>query len=304
MRRALSTALVVLALIPARSAAGREISELAPRLRVQTARMSTAADQAGRLRPSSPARDVAAAGRALAAEMRQASALMGAYQRARTRRGTIEERENLKTLFTDALAARRHMGTILRLPPFDPGSVGVSAARAELGQALLEYVGRRLDDKLGAEGIADILTARGERELKDAVGRTIAAQVRQRMEERLRSAVGFEVSLSVPLRVQVRNAARRVAQQHIAELLFRVTSSSFTATLLARVILDWAGPRLKELVRNKGDFDSRVARTLAGMENRRRQLFALRPDSPSIGWPMPSTTRKARSGPPATSRGT
>ena len=261
-------------------AMGAEISQLAPDTRMQKASMVRISNKVDLLAKTSPDKEkIAKAGEQLILELKKARELTTKYQRANTRFGTLEEKQNLSIILRQALSARDKWGSMADLPKFALFKEQKPQARSELEAELRRYIGHRLEDKLEVEGISDILLAKGSREIRQAVERTIQTNVRHKMEARLANATGFPISMDVPLRNQVRKAARAAARKEIKKLLFKVTSNSLIVSLASSEILKWIGPKLKELVRQKGNQTSRVERTLKGFEKRRFALHSLKPNA-------------------------
>lgn len=257
-----------------------EISKLAPDTRLQKASMVRVSNKVDLISKMSPDKEaIAQTGKQLALELRKASDLTKKYQRANSRYGTLEEKQNLSTILIQALSARNKWGSMAGLSKFDLYHEQKAQARSELETELRRYIGNRLEEKLEVEGISDILVAKGVREIRQAAERTIQTRVRNKIEAQLANATGFQISMDAPLRQQVRNAARNAARSEIKKLLFKVTSSSLIVSLASSEILKWLGPKLKELVRHKGHLASRVERTLKGFEKRRLALHSLKPNA-------------------------
>jgi hypothetical protein len=95
----------------------------------------------------------------------------------------------------------------LDLKPFladPPTPAEVDAALKEVG-LFQTFVAIKIEDRLGIEGLADVLMSGSFREMRDKVVREIHSTLRKRAEAEIKRLTGLSIRLGVPLKEQIRD---------------------------------------------------------------------------------------------------
>jgi hypothetical protein len=221
-------------------------------------------------------------------EARAARRLIGQFCSAKTRK--------LATEFDEINASIAVMGDTFMMYRTMKGAAAPvasaadeNAVRSEWNTLLRDYAAIKIDERLGVEGLGEILTAGSFREAVNAA----AEQVRPRLQEE----VGKEMERLTGLRFYDRRSlsgamrayTRRQVERGVAKLLVKITSNELVIEWAAGVLIRWIGPKLKEALRQKGNLDERTRISLQTLESARRSLNAL----PGTA-PLTSVSRETR----------
>jgi hypothetical protein len=200
------------------------------------------------------------------------------YKGAKTRFGTVEELDLVLDCLRKSISGHAAFSKIVGHPKeLSPDEV--NDARNDLRNGLKQLATIEVEDRLNAEGLGDLLQVRSFGELKDLTANRVKLEAERWLEKELSRYVKLSVRFDEPLRYHLRQAARSFVAKQVAKLLVKFSPSGLVVETIAGVIVRWVGPKLKEALRNKGDFRERLDRTKAGFETHRERLFALTPES-------------------------
>lgn len=214
----------------------------------------------------------------LAAAAGAARSVFERYRGARTRYGTQEEIGLIAEIGRDLREARASLARVAG-EPGAPSAKERTAAEKEIG-VFQQVVAVKLADRLGVEGLAEVLTAPSFRAASREVSRQVGSLVRKQAEAELKRLVGLRIRLDVPLRQQVRDFLEAELSRAISRLAIAAGPAGIVVTIFGRRIFSLVGAKLREALRTKGDLDRRTAVTVTGFGSLRRRLNELRADSP------------------------
>ncbi len=220
----------------------------------------------------------------LAAAAGAAKAIFETYRTAKTRYGTQEEIQLITTVALELREARANLAAVAG-ETSSPSAAEQQAAEREVS-LFQTFVSLEIEDRLGVEGLADVLTTQGFRGIKDKVVSELHQRVRVRAEAELRRLTGLRIRLNVPLKQQIRDFMEGELSRLISKLAVSAGPAGIVISLVAGRILnpgklvDIAADALKKLLRPKGNVAKRASTSLKGLEELRRALNELRPDTP------------------------
>jgi hypothetical protein len=213
----------------------------------------------------------------VAAAADAARAIFERYRKAKTRYGTQEEIQLTESIGMGLREARGNLRKAAGEP--DPVSKQeVDAALKEVG-LFQAFVAIKIEDRLGVEGLADVLQSRSFREMRDKVVTEIHVKLRQRAEAEIKRLTGLSIRLGVPLKEQIRDFLRAEFSRLLSRLVVTAGPAGIFVSLIGERIFNLIGKALQEALRGKGNLDARTDTTLAGFEGLRRQLNALPPNA-------------------------
>jgi hypothetical protein len=259
-----------------------DVTQYVTELREAARMAEQAADSSGSV--AAPCARFGPAAARLVSAADAARAVFDRYRTAKTRYGTREEIELIRSL---ALGLREALGNLARAAgEGSPPSAGeVDAAEREVG-AFQVIVAGLVEDRLGIEGLADALTQRGFRGVAGTVTKELQQRIRVRAEAELRRLTGLRIRLDVPLKQQLRDFMEAELSRLLSKLVVSAGPAGLVISLVAGKILnpgrlvDMTLEALRKLLRPKGNVVARANTSLAGLEGLRRQLNALPPDAP------------------------
>lgn len=257
-----------------------ETSQFAAQLRSQFTKSDAASSELEALaqQGTAPPEKALSAGKRLRESLVGVRQMLVTYKGAKTRFGTVEELdlvlECLRKSISGHAAFSKAVGHPKQLRPDE-----VEDARDDLRSSLKQLATIEVEDRLHAEGLGDLLQVRSFGELRDLGVKRVQLEAERWLEKELSRYAKLSVSFDEPLRYHIRQAARSFVAKQVSKLLVKLSPSSLVVEYLAGVIVRWVGPKLKEALRNKGDFQDRLDRTKAGFETQRERLYALTPTS-------------------------
>ncbi|HKI91673.1 MAG TPA: hypothetical protein VJ986_05190, partial [Gaiellaceae bacterium] len=213
----------------------------------------------------------------LAAASTAAQAIFQRYRQAKSRYGTQEEIRLVNTL-KQALAEAR--GSLAKASG-ETATVSAAerrAATAEVG-AFQQIVARYAEGRLGAAGLADVLTGKGFRTMKNSVVAKIQTKIRSRAEAELRRLTGLRIRLNVPLKQQIHDFMEAELSRLASRLAIAAGPAGIVISLVGARIVHVVGAALDRILK-RGNVVGRANRSLRGLENLRRTLTALPPNAP------------------------
>ncbi|HEU0305083.1 MAG TPA: hypothetical protein VFR32_10945 [Gaiellaceae bacterium] len=220
----------------------------------------------------------------LAAAADAAKAVFERYRKTKSRYGLQEE---IRLITEIALDLRESRGSLAKVAgeSYTPSNAEEKAALKEVG-IFRQLVALELEDRLEIEGLADVLTARSLREVKDKVVSELQTRLRERAEQELKRLTGLSIRLNVPLKEQIKDFLRAELSRFLSRLVVSAGPAGIIISIVGGKIfdpgrlVDLIGAKLKAALREKGNLDARTAKTLAGFERMRRSLNALPPNAP------------------------
>jgi hypothetical protein len=220
----------------------------------------------------------------LAAAAEAAQGVFDRYLRAKSRYGLEEE---IRLITAIALDLRESRASLAKLAG-EPSAVSATeeqAARKEVG-IFRTLVARELEDRLELEGLADVLTARSFREVRDRVVDELQTRLRTRAEQELKRLIGLRVRLDVPLKEQIKDFLRAELSRFLTKLVVVAGPAGIVISIVGGrlfdpgKLVDLIGAKLKAALRQTGNLEARTRDSLASLERARRALNALPPDAP------------------------
>jgi hypothetical protein len=211
----------------------------------------------------------------VAAAADAAKAAFERYRKAKSRYGTQEE---IRLITSIGLGLREARGNLRKAAgePDPPTPAEVDAALKEVG-LFQTFVAIKIEDRLGVEGLADVLQSRSFREMRDKVVGQIHVKLRQRAEAEIKRLTGLSIRLGVPLREQIQDFLKAEFSRLLSRLVVTAGPAGIFVSMIGERIFNLVGKALKEALRGKGNLEARTDTTLAGFERLRRQLNALPP---------------------------
>ncbi len=214
----------------------------------------------------------------VAAAADAAKAVFERYRKAKTRYGTQEE---IGLIATVAISLREARGNLERAAgeAAAPKPAEVEAAEREVG-LFQTFIAVRIENRLGVEGLADVLMSTSFREMRDKVVSEIHSTLRKRAEAEIKRLTGIGVRLGVPLKQQIRDFLEAQLSRQLSRLVVAAGPAGIFVSILGQRIFNLVGDALKKALRQKGNLDDRTETALAGFERLRRSLNALPPNAP------------------------
>ncbi len=207
-----------------------------------------------------------------------AKAVFERYRKAKTRYGTQEELRLIASIGIDLREARGNLqkaaGETATAKPAE-----IDAAVREVG-LFQTFVAIKIEDRLGVEGLADVLTSRSFREMRDKVVREIHSKLRKRAEAEIKRLTGIGIRLGVPLKEQIRDFLQAEFSRLLSRLVVTAGPAGILVSIIGERIFNLIGDALKAALRNRGNLDGRAQTMLAGFERLRRSLNELPPNAP------------------------
>jgi hypothetical protein len=215
---------------------------------------------------------VQAAGAELAKEVQATQKLLGDFCSAQTRHGLQSELQAVR----DILAALDQMQQMNRrlggAKPPELTDRDKAAVRSQWEGVLRDVVREKLAERLGSEGLADVLTAGSLAEAEQLAADRLGAQLRKEVGDEMERLTGLRIFDTVSLGDSLKVKARQVAEQSISRLLVKLTSNQLLISVGTTILIDWLGPKLKEALREKGNLDARTARSIGTLKAARDDL--------------------------------
>lgn len=254
------------------------VSQYSAALRQQASRSSAVADELVQMvrRGESNKSLIVRTGRKYLAEFDNARSVVETYKNARTRFGLQSEMDDMILMIRSIQEGRSALQTLSG----NQAAVFVSNADASLARQAFEteivpMIKDLVDIKLGSNGLADLLTDPGFRQAASIVSNRITADVRSEVEKKLRDLTGVRIKLNLSLRDHIIHAARSFVGRRIDNMILRFAANHLFVEVFAVRLLEWIGPKLKEMLRPKGNLEARTARAIEGMRQRRNSLNAM-----------------------------
>jgi hypothetical protein len=221
-----------------------------------------------------------AAGERLATAAAKAKNTMKAYAAAKRRFGTRDElllaREIGQRLEEASASYEKLAGPAPPVPSEEEQTE--TLAQFAKGQFRAQLAAR-IEQKLKAEGLADVLNSRSFKEAQRKIRADFDRRIKERAQQELQKLIGIGLVLDRPLKVQVRERVEDAAARWLGKLVFKSSPQSFIIQFATKKIVRWAGKTLKRALRNKGDHLARVKTTENGFKKFKRQLNGLSGDA-------------------------
>jgi len=182
------------------------------------------------------------------------------YKGAPTRFGLQEEYSLLEEIATQAGFLGAAYGRLTGVPPKPPTAEQLKGAREEARKFLKQVIPKLVAQRLGNQGVADVLTADSFEEASHVAAQRVIGRVLSEFDKELTAYIDVGVSGN-GIEVSARHATRRLATKYLGKLLAKVTPQTFVVEFVSGVIIRWAGPKLKEALRPKGNLAARVKRS-------------------------------------------
>ena len=220
----------------------------------------------------------------LAAAADSAKAIFERYRQAKSRYGLQEEIQLITAIALDLRESRASLAKVAG-EPSEPSIADVQAALKEAG-IFRTLVALELEDRLEIEGLADILTSKSFREVKEKVVSELQTRLRKRAEQELTRLVKLNIKLNVPLKEQIKDFLRAELSRFLSKLVVSAGPAGILISIIGGKIfdpgrlVDLIGAKLKAALRQKGNLDERTKDSVESLEKARRALNALPPDAP------------------------
>jgi hypothetical protein len=147
-----------------------------------------------------------------------------------------------------------------------------AVVRSQWEGVLRDVIREKLAERLGNEGLADVLTAGSLAEVEQIAADRLGTQLRREVGNEMERLTGLRIFDTVSLGDAMRTKARQAAEQSIGRLLVRLTSNQLIVSVGTTMLIDWLGPKLKEALREKGNLDARTARSIGTLRAARDNL--------------------------------
>ncbi len=215
-----------------------------------------------------------AVGAEFLSEARGARKLIGQFCNAKGRK--------LETEFDEINASIAVMGDTFMMYRTMKGAAAPVATTADEASVrsgwntlLRDYARMKFDERLGVEGLAEILTAGSFKQAVDTALEQARPKLQERVEREMERVTGLRIHDRRSLGAVMEGYAKREVEKGFAKLLVKITSNELIIEWAAGVLIRWIGPKLKEALRQKGNLVERTTISLRTLESARRALNAL-----------------------------
>lgn len=200
--------------------------------------------------------------------------LIARYEAATTRFGLQAEYDLVADLVTQAGFLTKAYGRLTGVPPRPPTAQEQEAARAKAREYLGKVLRPVVAQRLGSQGLAELLTAESFSEAVRVAEGEVSERVLAHVNEDIRLLA--ETGLAGgSLESYVRASGRRLVARYVGMLLAKVTTNALVIDFVAGSIVRWVGARLKRALRPKGNLDARTKRSVEVLDEARDNLNEL-----------------------------
>ncbi len=202
-------------------------------------------------------------------------AMIARYQNATTRFGLQEEYYLVVDMMADTEFLVQGYGRLTGVSASPPTLKERKVERQHLQSFLKRVLQPAVAQRLGSQGLADVLTGGGFEEVVGRAERRLTENVLEKFDEDVRQFVEIGVG-GGSFETYARAAGRRITARFVATLIAKITTNSLVIDFIAGRIVRWVGATLKRALRNRGNLDARTTRSVKVLENAARSLNVLK----------------------------
>ncbi len=215
--------------------------------------------------------DAAIFGRNLHIQSQAFRDLLREFRRSETRRGLTEELDLISRSgnLIDDMLDKHGLLKGVKLPPIRDDEK--ERIRRAIRKAVLDFVEGKVSGKLQSQGLKDLLTSRSWQELHDKAVFHVHRKVKEEIERETERVFGLRFHDGRTLQRALKRRARRAVEKAVAKLLVKITSNEILIEFVGGVVVRWLEheiwPKIRELLRPKGNLDQRTTRSAATLED-------------------------------------
>ncbi len=219
-------------------------------------------------------------------EMKSFRDTLTKFMNAKTRRGLASELDNIRGSVDASMTITK---SYIEATDYSQEEL-LPAEKESLEDELRLYIRRRLADMIGEKlhwsGVADIVMHKNLEEVYNATLDHAAQKVSEKLEEKTQDIFGIGFYNENSARAALKQQANDLMHRQVAKLLVKITSNEIVIEIAGAIIVDWLRddlwPKLKAAMREKGNHEARVERSLATLDDARDQLYKL-PETADLG---------------------
>ena len=226
------------------------------------------------------AEDTRGIGREMVAESKAFADTLHRFVNAKTRKGLPEEVELVQE---NSELVYELIGQYKSVANVDEKAFKSKITRDVLVREARDYcvsrAKKRIAQKLGNEGLREVLDAKSWNEALNKTFAVFQKSTERELEKATQKAFGLPFHDEASLKVALRQRFHDVVERGVAKVIVRLAPHGIVINVGAHEAVKWLEqnfwPHLREALREKGHFDTRVPRSVATLDEARLVLYKL-----------------------------